>query len=225
MSIIRLIITLALMPCSLASFAQFSNGHNTNTFASSNAKSYRRFDVGFTLAKMTYGGHTANDSEKGITAELIFGRHISSTMPIFVEYGVRTTWLHNSSFTGSYSPGDYVDYFDDVKLNYWNAAIPINLVYNFILNETITIRPFVGFNAKANMLAIMDYDEQSFDCLDKNDIYYEEDAWARFQIGMNIGIGVNFDNMYIGYTYQPDFSELAAKVKYPSNTICFGIYF
>jgi hypothetical protein len=107
-----------------------------------------------------------------------------------------------------------------------NIAVPVNLAYKIGLNDNISVVPFVGVNFKLNLLAKEKYEDdeasESFSYFDKDDVGSDA-QWNRFQFGGQLGVGINFKKLYLGYQFQWDFSELAKKTKMPSNSVVLGI--
>lgn len=214
----KLFLTAALSVASTCAFAQFANSSSSSSIGGSSAgeDSYKRLEVGFSTGTMKYDGHDADESEKGATVGLIYGNRLTQSMPLFLESGFKMTWLTRSDSEDGL----------DAKFNYLNLAIPVNLVYKFAVTDAISINPYAGLNLKVNLVAKEKYEydgeSESYSYFDKDDV---EDTWNRFQVGANIGVGINFKSLYLGYNFNPDFMEIAKKVKYPSHTISLGVNF
>ncbi len=134
--------------------------------------------------------------------------------------------------------GDYSDYYGDysdeeseendkVKYTKMSISIPVNVAYKFTLknNSDISIVPFVGLNLKANIIGKIKYgDEDAVDQFDKDKVG-EDSQWKRFQIGWNVGAGINYKALYAGLKYGTDFTELCKKVKTSNWAITVGYNF
>jgi hypothetical protein len=135
-------------------------------------------------------------------------------MPLFLEYGANLTWLNYNEDEGG----------ESFKHNILNIAVPINLAYKIGLTDDISLVPYVGINFKGNLVSKAKYEwddeSESYSYFDDDDV---EDTWNRFQLGGQVGVGINFKQLYIGYQFQGDFMELSKKYKMPTNSIVLGI--
>ncbi|MBR5899578.1 MAG: outer membrane beta-barrel protein [Muribaculaceae bacterium] len=134
-----------------------------------------------------------------------------------------------------------------LTLSYMNIAVPVSLAYKFQVKDKIAITPFAGVVLKCNLLAEETYDveltklaeesiykEYLVEYLEdyKNDInYFDEEnvgkdfVWNRFQVGWNIGVGVDFNRCYVGVSYGSDFTDLGKLVKSSNWAISLGYNF
>lgn len=74
---------------------------------------------------------------------------------------------------------------------FMSIAIPVNIGYEYSVSDEVSIVPYAGLNFKVNVM-------------DKEDGYNVFGA-KRFQLGANIGVNLNYKNIYIGYRFTPDF--------------------
>lgn len=227
MKALKFLLSAVLFTVSTCAFAQFTNASSSkssSSFGSSSVgeDSYRRFEVGYTMGKAKIYGEEADEADKGLTAALIYGTRMMPDMPLFLEYGAKATWLHSSDEEDIYEDEEYKESF-----NYLNLAVPVNAVFKIGVTDDVVVSPYVGLNLKVNIMAKskVKYEEktETLNYFDKDDM--DDDVFNRFQLGMNLGVGVNFKKFYIGYNFQPDFMELAEKTKYPTNTISLGVNF
>ncbi len=219
MKAIRLFTTAIMLVATTTMYAQFVNSGNGGNATSSNVNTdnYSRFEVSFASTTM----EDVDDPFVGVSAGLLWGKSISESMPVFIEYGANLTWTARTFDYDSY----YYD--EEEKFNFLNVAIPINLAYKFTLpsNSDVSIVPFVGVNFKVGIIA---KGKETYDGEDETyDLYDKDEGWDanRFQVGMNVGIGLNFNKYYIGYKFQPDFTEFAEKTKTHTNFVTLGINF
>lgn len=135
---------------------------------------------------------------------------VSSSTPLFVETGLSASWVG----------GEIED--TDVKLNMFSLNVPVNFGYKFTFGENNGIFPYVGLTFRGNILGTLKYDDESINVFDDDDM---GDAWKRFQIGWQIGVGANFNTFFVGASYGTDFSEILddGKVAMPSLTIGFNM--
>lgn len=111
---------------------------------------------------------------------------IDESIPLLFQLGVECNWATHSS--------------RGVHLNIANIAVPANLAYCFNLIDAFSIEPFIGLNLRGNILSKVSYRGESID-------YFDEFDAKRFQVGMNFGVGLNVNNYYIGYRYNPDLTK------------------
>ncbi len=133
------------------------------------------------------------------------------------------------------------------KTTYLGISIPVNVAYKFAIpNSDLTVTPFVGLTLKGNVIAktktSVTYDityeatadtpertvtetaETECDFFDKDDVG-KDAKWSRFQIGWNIGAGVNFKDYYAGIKYGSDLNEVAKDTKTSNWAITVGYCF
>ena len=92
-----------------------------------------------------------------------------------------------------------------------------------MLNETTGIFPYAGLTLRGNIVGNYSGDGESVSAFDKD----LDEGWKlkRFQIGWQIGVGVNFNTFFVGASYGTDFNEVVkgGKVAMPSITIGFNM--
>lgn len=126
---------------------------------------------------------------------------------------------------------------------YLGLSIPVNLAYKFAIpNSQFTVTPFVGITLIGNIISssktevtydITYYDtdetvtktsDKEYDNFDKKEVG-KDAKWDRFQIGWNIGAGVNYKNYYAGLKYGSDLTEVAEETKKSNWAITVGYSF
>jgi hypothetical protein len=219
MKFLKPILTGLFMALSVCAFAQFSKLSTLGNSLSANTDDYSRFQIGYVVATPKFDGEDDEDNDKfkGVTLGAIYGTSLNSTIPIFLEGGYNLTWLNWND-----SDEDYEE-----KWNVLNVTVPVNIAYKIGFgNDDFSIVPYAGINFKGNLLSIFKYEDdeesESFSYFDKNDVESGEE-WNRFQFGGQIGIGINYKRLYLGYQFQGDFTELAKNFKMPTNSIILGI--
>ena len=60
---------------------------------------------------------------------------------------------------------------------------------------------------------------------DKKDTGSKDSQWKRFQMGWQIGIGLNYNKLYVGVSYGKDITELCKKTKLSTTSITLGYNF
>ena len=68
-------------------------------------------------------------------------------------------------------------------------------------------------------------DKQEANMFDKKEAGGKDSQWKRFQMGWQIGIGLNYNQLYVGIGYGKDFTELCKKVKTSTTSITLGYNF
>jgi hypothetical protein len=219
MKFLKSMMTGVFMALSIGAYAQFANSGSSKSsisLSSASTDDYSRFQLGYVISTPKLDGESADDSYKGVSVGLLYGKNINQSMPLFLEYGANLTWLNYN-----YSEDD-----ESYKHNILNIAVPINIAYKIGLSDDITLVPYVGINFKGNVVSKEKYEwgdeSESYNYFDKDDVG-SDDQWNRFQFGGQIGVGINFKQLYVGYQFQGDFTELAKKTKMPTNSIVLGI--
>lgn len=135
---------------------------------------------------------------------------VSSSTPLFIETGLSASWIG----------GEVKN--TDVKLNMFSLNAPVNFGYQFAFGENNAIFPYVGLTFRGNIVGTLKEDGESINVFDDDDM---GEAWKRFQIGWQIGVGANFNTFFVGASYGTDFSEImeGGKVAMPSLTIGFNM--
>ena len=125
------------------------------------------------------------------------------------------------------------------EYTYYDIQVPINLVYQFSVNDKVQVLPFTGIYLKGNIAAKVDEtlnldtdygsgsDEESYDLFDKEEAQecgYAK-AWNRFNFGWQIGAKVAYNNFNAGITYGLDLNEIAKKTKMSNLSISVGYNF
>lgn len=186
-------------------------------------RGWTRVELSFDAQKMKVkDGDKSWDGEKQKGAAIGFmkGINITSKMPLFLDLGARLAWLHSKDeFHGG-----------DTKTTFMNIAVPVNAAYKLsFASSPISIVPFFGPNFKFNFYgrtktSYDDGSEVKIKWLDSDG----RDARI-FQFGLNLGVGVNIERFYVGYTFQPDIVSYVKhdgnKTKTINNFISLGINF
>lgn len=219
MKFLKSMMTGVFMALSVCAYAQFANsGSSGSDFSLSSVSTddYSRFQLGYVISTPKYDGESADDSYKGVSVGILYGKNLNESMPLFLEYGVNLTWLnYNDDEDG-----------ESYKHNILNLAVPINLAYKIGLTDNISLVPYAGINFKGNLVSKVkeewNDESESYSYFDKDDVGSDA-QWNRFQLGGQVGVGINIKQLYIGYQFQGDFMELSKKYKMPTNSIVLGI--
>lgn len=145
-----------------------------------------------------------------------------------------------------------IPYETKMTISTLNLKIPVNLAYKLSLGD-VSIIPYVGINFKINLLAKAKYsledsddlnsiydseDEywesleeredrniQNLNFFDKKDIEDKDSRWKRFQMGWQIGVGLDYNKLHVGIGYGKDLMELYKKTKTSAVSITLGYNF
>ena len=183
------------------------------------------------------------------------GFNIAKELPLFLEVGINGLYASKSlTAEDDKLLKELKDqgYNMEQKITSVSLNIPINLAYKFsISNSDISIIPFLGINLKGNIIGKAKYkldtdlndtpydsekefwedfeDElsmkQETNLFDKKEAGGKDAQWKRFQIGWQIGVGLNYNKLYVGISYGKDFTELCKKTKVATTSITLGYNF
>lgn len=212
MKSIKLLMVACLLGIASTVSAQFVNSNNSSmSNGSADATEWQGLRVSYHPVSINAdGGGSINLS--GVSAGYIKSFGISGTTPVFLETGANISWIG----------GELAD--SDVKLNVFSVNVPINLGYKFMLNETTGLFPYAGLTLRGNIVGNYSADGVSVGAFgdDAEDLGMK---LKRFQIGWQIGVGVNFNTFFVGASYGTDFNEIVenGKVAMPSITIGFNM--
>ena len=135
---------------------------------------------------------------------------------------------------------DYDDEDEDegvkTKYTYMGVVIPVNLAYKWSsASVPVSITPFVGLTFKGNIVAKSktEYDseyygdrkDEELDLFDKKDMKGKDHTWKRFQVGWQVGVGVDYKQLYVGFHYGSDFNEVCKKVNTSNWGVSLGLNF
>lgn len=60
---------------------------------------------------------------------------------------------------------------------------------------------------------------------DKKETGNKDDTWKRFQMGWQLGVGLYYNQLYVGVGYGKDITELCKKTKIGTTSITLGYSF
>ncbi len=210
---LKVILAAALLTVSAPAFAQFANSGNSS---SADTEDYNR--VGITYENLNISPKGGDGfGLNGFGINYIHGFSVSSTLPIFVETGLKySANFHSESEEMS---GDDLD----VKTTFMSLSVPVNVAYKFAVGDGMSIQPYLGLNLKLHLMGKQKYsydgESESVNVFDKDDM--DGDAWKRFQLGWHIGAGFNYNQFYVGLSYGTDFIKIAEKVN--TGTFSLGV--
>lgn len=248
---LKLTLVAGLLSIAATASAQFANtGKSSNVAA--NTDNYDRITLSYNPQTIIPDYDDADNlGLYGISLGYTKGISISKSYPLFVEVGARLNYSFKTQdmFEDEDLDSDEEEAMDllfnkhHYTTSYMNIAVPVNLAYKFQVKDNVAITPFVGVTLKGNLLAKVSYDieltEEGEDYIDdelleeyEDDVNYfdkkdvgKDYVWNRFQIGWNIGAGVDFNQWYVGFSYGSDFMEIAKKTKTSNWAISLGYNF
>lgn len=183
------------------------------------------------------------------------GFSIAKEFPLFVEVGINGLYAFNSidaeddnNLKSLKKQGFDVER----KTTLFSLNIPVNLAYKFTINNSaLSIVPYLGINLKGNIIgkaklkltsdlenSVYDsekefweafeengYGKEDTNMFDKKDTGGKDYTWKRFQMGWQIGVGLNYNQLYVGIGYGKDLTELCKKTKIGTTSITLGYNF
>ena len=164
---------------------------------------------------------------------VIGGVNLTNKAPLYLEYGL--------NYQGAF--GKYKADGGAIRTNLHSLNIPLNLAFRLSFNDNkISITPYIGLNGRINLAGSQKvdyfdnryYDDQKLDLFDDSTTSEEgvgKQAFKRFQIGMNLGVGFSFSAFYLGVGHTFDFTKIANwaeadyEAKYGVTSISIGVNF
>lgn len=218
------------MLATVPAMAQFSGSSSSVSVENEN---YQRVTLGYNAVFASPKGGDGN-TLSGFVAGYTYGLSVSENMPLYVDFGGRL----------SYNSGDN-------KTKLMGLTIPVNVAYKFHITDEWSVTPYTGINFRINLLGKMNgnnmfdlegdvrsmvEDELGEEIPDeiwdqvKDQMGDELDAlkdseWKRFQMGWQIGAGVNFGPWYAGLEYGLDFIKLQKDISTSNFSFTVGYTF
>ncbi len=169
------------------------------------------------------------DFDGGFTVGYSSVEPLQGNLPLFLECGVEASY----SYISEEDEEDYYSWKE--SMSYLNLAIPVNVIYEYALNDMITLAPYAGLSAKYG-LSFKEKYEVEYDGDTESEEYslYDEDemgdyALTRFLFGCQYGLNIHIQNKYIvGIKWQNDITEISKEeeLKFKNSAaITLGIRF
>lgn len=216
-------------------------------------RNYSRIFVSYSPLKLVQDVSGADDVKlSGFSLGYTYGLNIVKDLPLFLDLGVNGTYAATTlDYEDLGLSGDLLEQ----KITVASLNIPVSLGYKLSFSEKVSLTPFVGVNFRGMLLgkgkyaitdqSILDqlqdagYSESDFwnemetdygikqesNMFDKDDMGSKDATWKRFQVGWQIGVGLDYKHFYFGLAYGKDFSELYKKCKVSFTTISVGYNF
>ncbi len=168
------------------------------------AQDYLRLQASFVANKLTNTDPT-DIKPKGINFGGVAGFLVSDNLPIYVEPGVNIAWAHSAKDIDSNLGGG------EIKFTYMSAAIPVNCVYKYDINDKVAVSGFLGLNNKFNFMAKQHTKtaagKDDISWLSKKDMGSRDDRANFYQLGSQVGAGFHVQRFYVGYQFQWDWMK------------------
>lgn len=205
-----------------------TNSGASNFFKKMPSSDYNRFYIGYNPTKITWEDDQSYWEDllpfkHGVTVGYLHASNLVKNVPLFLEYGANFMYSFGKD---SFSEEDYdYDLTCTTKMSMYSLNVPVNLALRLSFNnDKIALTPYLGLNFRVNvagnrkLIAELDSDyygndtetvtQKLFDSSDSDDAL-GDNAFKRFQVGLNLGVGLTFNSFYIGVGYVTDFSKIA----------------
>ncbi len=176
-------------------------------FSVANAQDYNRVALSYDYTGLNYntGGKSETMGNNGFGLNYTHGFGVANSM--FVEVGGNLDFLFGSK--------------DKMKTQFINLQVPVNYVYRFNIADGVSIDPYVGLNFKLHFTGKEKYDVAGAEwanLFDDKDMGKDE-TWNRFQMGWQVGVGLNYEKYYLGAQVGTDFIPAFSYEKAKVNTV------
>lgn len=199
-----------------------SSGIHNGSGNSAESESYNVFIGSYAFDRYSYSG-PGTSSLKSFTINggkltYLHGFSISQQLPLFIETGANI-------FFGAGNEKLELGYYDAVNTYLMaSLSVPANLAYRFQINDFFAIKPYVGINAKLNLLGKF-YTTISDTASDWANLYDEDSSWNRFQLGWQIGTDFEITKVILGLNIGTDFIPAAKAESIKINCMTFDLRF
>ena len=160
--------------------------------------------------KMSYDGYSNSSSLNGVTLGYNQATPVADTTPLYLEFGAAAQYFFKSE--------------DGAKFNMISAKVPVSVLYGIEIADGISLDPFAGLYARANIWGQEKYGDESIDIFKK----WEDGGMGakRFQFGLQIGLRARFSNTFtVGVSYAQDLNEFMEHTKINSVDLTIGVNF
>ncbi|MCF0158742.1 MAG: outer membrane beta-barrel protein [Veillonella sp.] len=158
---------------------------------------------------MSYLDLDKSPTFNGFSVKYVHGWALSKRFPLYIDAGLRL----NMNFYGETLDEDDFNK-ESISSKMLSLSVPINVSYRLRITDGIDIQPYTGINLKVNVLGDITYTYEGqyhYDYYKESETksWFDEEYGAkRFQMGWQIGLGVNFKKFYLGLEYGLDFMNL-----------------
>jgi hypothetical protein len=179
---------------------------------------------------MSFSGDVGKhlDTAPGMSLGWTSGWSVSKSVPVYVEGGVslKYNWgkiaEENDYYYGKYKS----------EFSYLGLIVPVSVSYKYSFPgaEGLSIAPFAGLHLTGNLLAKEKVTEgkegssETYNWFDKDDMG-DDDTAKRIQFGWQVGLGLNYKALHLGFGYSADFTEILDDVKTGGLMVSLGYNF
>jgi len=167
------------------SFAQYGSGG----FTLSESSVYYGVRIGLNLSTLTGDMADGLGTKPGLNVGPVVGLRVSQTSPVFLESGL--FFSMNGAKDGDYS----------ISLNYFR--LPVLIKYGFQASDEVAILPFLGPTVALGIGGKQK--EPGKGSIDS----FGSDAFSRFDAGIRLGCGVEWNKLYLEGGYEFGITNIA----------------
>lgn len=167
-----------------------------------------------------------NETFSGFAVQYTHEWKIAQNLPLYFGTGLKLNANFYSDNAEENVPGyGKIKYKESMTV--MSFSVPLNVSYRVGLANGVTLQPYTGFGLKLNAIGKGSIEvggqKEDINAFDKDDV--GDANWKRFQIGWQIGAGVNVSKVYIGLEYGIDLMSLSSTVKTSHLGISLGYNF
>ncbi len=160
--------------------------------AQDHPKSYNRISISFRNVNFT-----GANGYIGGGFDYAHGFGVTQKFPMYVEVGASIAYVGK-------------DYGSGWDYGYATINVPVNYVYRLALSDKINLMPYLGLNFKGNIIG-------SNDMSSNTQTWYTDYDFKRFQLGWQIGVGLEIKKFYVGLNFGTDFVQISPHLN--TNTL------
>lgn len=133
------------------------------------------------------------------------GFSVSSKLPLYVETGASLAYVGKDEYGDGWDAG------------YGTINVPVNCVYRVCIpSSKVVLKPYLGLNFKGNIVGSSDMSTDTQE-------WYSDFDFNRFQLGWQLGIGMEYKKLYLGFNFGTDFVQIAKKVNTNTLNVSIGL--
>lgn len=224
MKAMKYFLTAALAVLATGASAQFTNSSSSS---SSEGKTYNRLYV-------SYNPQTIDELDlTGFTVGYTSGISVLNSKAVSVEFGARLNYSFKNEDI-EYTYNKKTETIGETKYKYMNIAVPVNVAYKLTApNGKLSFTPYLGLTFKYNIMGTTkeEYnDEYSQSNKDSKTNWFDKDdmggaKWKRFQVGWQVGAGLSYNALYVGFHYGGDFGNIISGASTTNWGVSLGVNF